>query len=126
MVPAADNQEFVPLFKELNYPDSVIWLQASGEAVVKFTIDEQGFVVDAELVSVEGPRAFGDAAIEAAQHFRYAPQFVDGRPVPVDGQLHRFTFQAGEGARWRYSDSTGFPVPEPPVQVKYPRLPRFP
>ena len=68
------------------------------------TITASGTVVDAE--PLEGycgdptnPETefrpctiFNSASTRAAQKLKYKPKIVDGKSVPVEGVLHRFTF----------------------------------
>ena len=56
-----------------------------GSATVEFTIDAQGFVRDAKLVETKGSEVFGEPALDAVQHWRYAPRFSDGTPVDTAG-----------------------------------------
>jgi protein TonB len=52
-----------------------------------------GFVRNPRLIENTGHRDFEKASIEAALEFRYAPRFVDGKPVTVEGVQNRFTFE---------------------------------
>jgi protein TonB len=40
---------------------------------------------------------FNSASARAALKLKYKPKIVDGKAVPVDGVLHRFTYVLDEG-----------------------------
>ena len=77
-----------------------------GYALVEFTITDSGSVENA--VTIEGycsskrpddPEAefrpcsmFNSASARAAIKLKYKPKIVDGKAVPVEGVLHRFTY----------------------------------
>ena len=77
-----------------------------GYALVEFTITDTGSVEDAK--ALEGyctnsdptdPSAefrpctmFNSASARAAIKLKYKPKIVDGKAVPVEGVLHRFTY----------------------------------
>jgi len=56
-----------------------------GEVTVRLVIDEEGRVVEAELVRVMGDASFGDAALEAVRGWRYTAAWHRGRVVRVFG-----------------------------------------
>jgi protein TonB len=82
-----------------------------GYALVEFTITDTGSVENA--VALEGycsnsdpndPATefrpctmFNSASARAALKLKYKPKIVDGKAVPVDGVLHRFTYILDEG-----------------------------
>ena len=105
-VPWMGTAEYQPLFKRVpTYPRSALTRNAEGYVLLEFAVDEMGFVrepkvVDSKLgTQVSGMtesaivRAFEDAAIDAAERFRYAPKFVDGQPVTVEGVRNRIVFE---------------------------------
>ena len=105
-VPWTGTAEYQPLFKRPpTYPRSALTRNAEGFVLLEFTVDEMGFVrepvvVDSKLrkwvdgVSQSGVvQAFEHAAITAAKRFRYAPKFVEGEPVAVDGVRNRIVFE---------------------------------
>jgi protein TonB len=77
-----------------------------GYALVEFTITETGSVEDSKPVegyctnknpndpSVEFRPCtmFNSASVRAALKLKYKPKIVDGKAVPVEGVLHRFTY----------------------------------
>ena len=97
--------EYIPLFKVTPiYPRRAQERGIMGYAVVAFTITETGTVENA--VPLEGmcgdptnPETvyrqcsiFNSAASRAALKLKYKPKIVDGKAVPVEGVLHRFTY----------------------------------
>ena len=40
---------------------------------------------------------FNSASARAALKLKYTPKIVDGKAVPVDGVLHKFTYVLDEG-----------------------------
>ena len=62
-----------------------------GEITVGFTVDAQGFVINPRII---GSTFVGldQAALAAISQFRYAPRFVDGKPVATTNVSHTFDF----------------------------------
>ena len=101
-VPFTGTAEYQPLFKRPpTYPRSALTRNAEGFVLLEFTVDEMGFVrepvvVDSKLRGMsqsEIVQALEHAAIDAAKRFRYAPKFVEGEPVAVDGVRNRIVFE---------------------------------
>ena len=103
--------EYIPLFKvQPVYPRRAQERGTMGYALVEFTITESGVVEN--IVVVEGycsnsdpndPNTefrpctmFNSASASAALKLKYKPKIVDGKAVPVEGVLHRFTFALDE------------------------------
>lgn len=83
---------FLPLTRvQPVYPPSALKRGQSGWVVVEFTVDEEGYVRLAR-VAVSSSDLFNDAAIAAAEQFRYAPRFENGKPVETAGVQNRITF----------------------------------
>ena len=102
---------YIPLFKVIPiYPRRAQERGTMGYALVEFTITESGVVEN--IVVVEGycsnsdpndPTTefrpctmFNSASARAALKLKYKPKTVDGKAVPVEGVLHRFTFALDE------------------------------
>ena len=102
---------YIPLFKVIPiYPRRAQERGTMGYALVEFTITESGIVED--IVVVEGycsnsdpndPTTefrpctmFNSASARAALKLKYKPKIVDGKAVPVEGVLHRFTYVLDE------------------------------
>lgn len=112
----ADDQEFIPLFRpDPQYPRSMIRNRIEGHVVLSFSVDENGFVRNPEVVDdvminrrtgrVSAPSGFRDpneqdpfvdAALNALERYRYAPKFVDGIAVPVHEVKTRIIFRIDE------------------------------
>ncbi|MDE0443425.1 MAG: hypothetical protein OXL38_15060 [Gammaproteobacteria bacterium] len=106
-VPWTGTADYQPLFKEAPVvPRGAVIMDATKVFVLlEFTVDEMGFVRDPVVVKsnpgtpalgatlAELVRRFRAAAIDAAKKFRYAPRFVDGQPVAVEGVRNRIVFR---------------------------------
>ena len=97
--------DYQPLFKRPPaYPRAAQVRGLEGYVLLEFSVDAMGFVRDPSVVE-SGPskgrggiaaQYVGDleaAAITAARKFRYAPRFVDGKPVTVDGVRNLIKFE---------------------------------
>tara|TARA_B100000989_G_scaffold118443_1_gene87225 strand:- start:883 stop:1584 length:702 start_codon:yes stop_codon:yes gene_type:complete len=99
--------EYIPLFKVVPiYPRRAQERGTMGYSLVEFTITETGSVENAKAVdgfcSNKSPTdpdvefrpctMFNSASARAALKLKYKPKIVDGKAVPVDGVLHRFTY----------------------------------
>lgn len=108
--PARPDQDYVPLFRMAPvYPTMMLAQGIEGHVDFEFTIDENGFVRDAVVVgevadgrpdlvrarvgTSQEDRSFQNAARAAVERFRYAPRFVDGEAVAVDGVKTRISFR---------------------------------
>lgn len=91
--PWSEDQDYLPVYKRApRYPFSAIEARRSGYVVVRFDVDESGFVSE-PLVVESTHSVFEKSAIKAAANFRYAPRFADGKPVATRGVLHKITFK---------------------------------
>ena len=98
---------YIPLFKVIPiYPRRAQERGTMGYALVEFTITETGSVENA--VPIEGYCSsnsdpndptefrpctmFNSASARAALKLKYKPKIVDGKAVPVEDVLHRFTY----------------------------------
>jgi len=82
----------VPLYKkDPPYPKEAKGRE--GFALVEFTIDADGFVRDARLVTTDGSDAFGAPGVATIQTWRYAPRIVDGAPVATPGVKTKVDFK---------------------------------
>ena len=64
-----------------------------GYALIEFTIDAQGFVRDPKLIKTEGSDTFGEPGLATIKAWRYAPRFVDGKPVDTSGVQAKVEFK---------------------------------
>ena len=99
--------EYIPLFKVVPiYPRRAQERGTMGYELVEFTITDTGSVENAQTIEgycsskrPDDPEVqfrpcsmFNSASARAALKLKYKPKIVDGRAVPVDGVLHRFTY----------------------------------
>jgi TonB family protein len=91
---ATPDQDYQPLFRMVpKYPGNMASSGKEGYVDLTFTVDESGFVRDAVVIQSKGGASFEREAIAAVEGFRYAPRFVDGAPVAVDGVKTRIKFR---------------------------------
>lgn len=74
------------------YPRELANAELDGVAVLQFSVDERGRVVDPEVLFSIPYAEFGEAAIDAVDRWRYEPKRVDGEPVRRDGVVVHFNF----------------------------------
>jgi len=103
--PWGGTADYQPLFKRPpTYPRAAQVRGLEGYVLLEFTVDKMGFVRDPSVVdskvttahSVVGMEYIGEfeaAAIKAARKFRYAPKFVDGKPVTANGIRNLIKFE---------------------------------
>jgi TonB family protein len=93
MSPVEPDQDYQPLFRvKPEYPMSAQWSGREGHIDLEFTVDENGFVRD-PVVRGSGGSRFKNVAFEAVDKWRYAPRFVDNKPVATEGVQVRLTFK---------------------------------
>jgi TonB family protein len=81
-----------PLYKtEPEYPAEA--KGHDGYATIEFTIDAAGFVRDPKLLETQGSDTFGEPGLAAIREWRYAPRFVDDRPVDTAGMQAKVEFK---------------------------------
>ena len=81
MTPDSPSQDILPLFRENpQYPYEELQAGKEGYAMIEFDVNESGFVINARAVESSGGN-FEKAAINAIEKWRYAPSFVEGKPV---------------------------------------------
>jgi len=94
MTPSNDDQDYFPLFRRApRYPMSALSERKAGYAIVEFTVDHEGIVRDPVVVEVDGRNLFEDASIEAVSAFRYAPRFIDGKPIATANVRTKISFK---------------------------------
>jgi len=93
MTPFESNQSFFPIYKKPPvYPKSALSRGKQGYVIVEYSVDEKGFVRDPRVVAIEGDKVFEQASLDAVKKFRYAPRFIDGQPVAVEGVQNKVFF----------------------------------
>lgn len=68
---------------ENEYPAMAVRLNQQGTTTIKFTVNTDGSVTDAQVVNSSGHDALDSAAIRCASAWRYKPALQDGQPVPA-------------------------------------------
>jgi len=99
------------------YPVTAIRDGDEGWVFVQFTVTAAGGVRDVRVIESEPPQMFDEAAVSAAQQFRFEPQANNGTPVDVSdvGYVFRFDLSeavnltAPEGVISRTSESMRLP-----------------
>ena len=76
-----------PVYPEELGPDAGI-----GSVTMEFTVDAEGYVRHPLVVDSRGGGAFSSAALAFAEGIRFAPQFVDDKPLAVPGVRHTVVF----------------------------------
>ena len=75
------------------YPAAALRAGRSGYVDFLLTVDEQGFVINPQIVDSTGHESFQKAALGAVMKFRYVPRYVDGQAVAVQGVRTRISFE---------------------------------
>ena len=68
------------------FPFGLFTAGTSGSAVIEYTVDTQGKVVNPKVVSATHPD-FGRSALDCITRWKFEPGKKDGRPVSVRMQL---------------------------------------
>lgn len=85
--------EYLPVVKVAPvYPMRALQRRLEGYVIVEFAVTASGSVRDVVVVESSEP-IFEEAAIEAAQKFRYKPRVVNGEAVEVTGVQNKITFK---------------------------------
>ncbi len=93
MKPFDPNQEQQALFRRRpEFPRAAIFGGHEGYAVIEYTIDDQGFVRDPQVLESVGSVVFGESALQAISSWRFAPRFEDGTAVPTTGMRTKVNF----------------------------------
>jgi TonB family protein len=97
MTPFESAQEYFPLYKRPPvYPRAALRERQEAAVVVEFTVDEKGFVKDPIVVWSNGPKIFDQPSLDAVIKFRYAPRFIDGKPVSVKRVQNKLTYSINQ------------------------------
>lgn len=88
------DQDYQPLFRMAPvYPPDMLRKRQEGFVDIRFTVDEEGFVKNPQVINQSGGKPFEQAALDAVLRFRYAPRFESGKPVAIDGVKARINFK---------------------------------
>ncbi len=80
----------------IQYPKRLADLRMKGWVRLKFTIDEEGKVVDPEILEMRPRKYFARAALQAIRKYRFAPPLSEGVPMPLSDVTVRMTFDPEE------------------------------
>ena len=95
--PWTGQANYQPLFKvPPKYPQSALRKNIEGSVLVAVTVDDLGFVRDPKILESSAGAIFDESALDAVKEFRYAPKFVDGKPVAVTGVLNLLIFEMAD------------------------------
>jgi protein TonB len=67
------------------YPPQALSRGLEGEVRVRITVDTQGRVADAQVLSGTPPGVFDQAAVNAVRKWRFEPVVKGGRPIEASG-----------------------------------------
>lgn len=91
---ANSDGEYLPIVKIApQYPRSAAQRGIEGYVVLEFTVTTLGTVKDVKVIEAEPANIFNQAAISAAQKFKYKPKIVNGQPQEVTGVRNIIRFE---------------------------------
>lgn len=91
---ATSDGEYLPIVKIApQYPRSAAQRGIEGYVVLEFTVTTLGTVKDVKVIEAEPANVFNQAAISAAQKFKYKPKVVNGQPVEVPSVRNIIRFE---------------------------------
>ena len=91
------DSEYRPLFKiQPVYPRRAAARGIQGYVLLEFTVTSEGAVRNPKVLESRPRGIFERAAVEAAQHFRYLPKYVNGEPIEVQGVRNRIAFDLSD------------------------------
>lgn len=86
--------EYLPIVKVAPiYPPRAMQRGLEGWVLVEFTVTASGTVREVAAIDADPKGVFEDAAIDAAQKFRYKPRVVAGKAVDVSGVQNVIRFE---------------------------------
>ena len=86
--------DMLPIVKVApNYPRRAADRGIQGYVLLEFTVDETGRVVDPRIIESSPANIFDQSALRAVLRFKYKPRVVNGRPIRVEGVLHRLIYE---------------------------------
>lgn len=94
---SATDAEYLPIVViEPQYPQRALQRGIEGWCQVRFTVDENGGVIDPVVVDGEPPGMFDSASLRAVQRFKFNPRTRDGQPVKTPGVQYVFRFNLAD------------------------------
>jgi len=90
---APSDGEYLPIVKvQPIYPRRALSRGIEGYVIVEFTVTKQGTTRNIFVVE-SSSSIFENAAVKAAEKFKYKPRVVDGEPIEVPGVQNKITFE---------------------------------
>lgn len=90
----SSNQELLPLLRfDPSYPRKAAIKGIEGYVKLKFSVNEQGYVENIEVLEEKPRRTFAKSAVRALKKWRYKPQVVNGKPQMVEGLIVTLEFK---------------------------------
>ncbi len=87
--PRTEDQNYIPIYRpNPEYSGS----RGEGHVILKLDINDAGFVENIRVDEIKGSRALARSSIKAAERFRYAPRYEDGKPVKTTDVTYKFTY----------------------------------
>lgn len=78
------------------YPEAAARNGIEGFVIVQFDVNENGGVINPDILVSEPDGIFDRASIRALERWRYQPKMVAGKAVPMRGLQTRFSFSLRE------------------------------
>jgi TonB family protein len=78
------------------YPVQALANKTEGYVWVRYTVTDEGLVVNPVVTESEPAGVFDDAALLAIYQFEYRPRTVNGQPTSITGMSYRFNFDIGK------------------------------
>lgn len=88
-----DRQLVIALGFPPEYPARALSRGIEGYAIVGFSVNKAGSVVNPFIIESKPKGVFDRSALKGIQKFKYKARTVDGHPVVTDGQQYQFTYQ---------------------------------
>jgi TonB family protein len=96
IIPVSGNQQSFAVYRGMpEYPASALREGKDGQVTVEFTVNTNGMIENPKIAA-STDAVFNQASLEAAKKFRYAPKFVDGKPVSVSGIKNTVIYKNGK------------------------------
>ena len=86
MTPSQRDLAPIPLLRERPvYPNIDQRMREPASVQIKFDLSNEGQVVNAKVLGVDGSHYFAESALNAVKQWRYAPKFENGEAVATSG-----------------------------------------
>ena len=86
MTPSQQDLAPIPLLRERPaYPNIDQRMREPASVQIKFDLSDEGQVVNARVLGIDGSHYFAESALNAVKQWRYAPKFENGEAVATSG-----------------------------------------